>query len=97
MTYISVDMPLLQHPEITEVHRRADQGHANAYLCGADDGHSYYVKSQGATWRGLACEWVAARLAQAFGLPIALFAQVLIDERFAQFLQREGNRHLVAG
>lgn len=90
-------MPQLQHPEIIEVWGRADQGHANAYRCGADDGHSYYVKSQGATWRGLVCEWVTARLALAFGLPVAPFAQVLLDERFAQFLQRGGNRHLVAG
>ena len=88
---------MLQHPEIVEVWERAEQGHANAYRCGADDGNSYYVKSQGATWRGLACEWVAARLALALGLPIAPFAQVLIDDRFAKFLQRAGNRHLVAG
>lgn len=90
-------MPPLPHPEITEVWERADQGHANAYRCGADDGHSYYVKSQGATWRGLVCEWVAARLAFAFGLPIAPFAQVRLDEQFALFLQRSGNRHLAAG
>ncbi len=90
-------MPPLQHPEIIEVWERADQGHANAYRCGADDGRSYYVKSLGTTWRGLACEWVAARLALAFGLPIAPFAQVSIDEDFARFLQLDGNRHLVAG
>lgn len=90
-------MPHSQHPEIIEVWERAEQGHANAYRCGADDGHSYYVKSQGATWRGLVCEWVAARLALAFGLPIAPFTQVFLDEGFAQFLQRAGNRHLVAG
>jgi hypothetical protein len=90
-------MPKLQHPEIIEVGERADQGHANAYRCGADDGCSYYVKSQGATWRGLVCEWVAARLALAFGLPIAPFAQVSLDDDFAQFLQGSGNRHLVAG
>jgi hypothetical protein len=79
------------------VWERAEQGHANAYRCGADDGHSYYVKSLGATWRGVACEWVTARLALAFGLPIAPFAQVFLDEGFAEFLQRDGNRHLVAG
>ena len=90
-------MPQLQHPEIIEVWERAEQGHANAYHCGADDGHSYYVKSQGATWRGLVCEWVAARLALVFGLPIAPFAQVSLDDGFAQFLQRAGNRHLVSG
>ena len=88
---------LLQHPEIIEVFERADQGYANAYRCGADDGNSYYVKSQGTTWRGLVCEWVTARLALVVGLPIAPFAQVFLDEGFAQFLQRDGNRHLVAG
>jgi hypothetical protein len=31
------------------------------------------------------------------GLPIAPFAQVLIDARFARFLQRAGNQHLVEG
>ena len=90
-------MTQLLHPEIIEVWERADQGHANAYRCGADDNHSYYVKSQGATWRGVACEWVAARLALELKLPIAPFAQVVLDEDFARFLQRDGNRHLVAG
>ncbi|MGH8856510.1 MAG: HipA family kinase [Polaromonas sp.] len=89
-------MPL-QHPEIVEVWERAEQGQANAYRCGADDGHSYYVKSAGATWRSLVCEWVGGRLALALGLPIAPFAQVHIDEQFASFLQQAGNRHLVGG
>ena len=90
-------MPELQHPEIVEVWERADQGQANAYRCGASDGESYYVKSIGTTWRGLACEWIAARLAKALQLPIAPFAQVLIDERLAQFLRQSGNPHLAAG
>lgn len=90
-------MAKLQHPEIIEVWERAEQGHANAYRCGADDGHSYYVKSLGATWRGLVCEWVTAQLALAFGLPIAPFAQVFIDDGLAYSLHCAGNRHLVAG
>jgi len=40
---------------------------------------------------------VAARLALELELPIAPFAQVMLDQDFAKFLQREGNRHLVAG
>jgi hypothetical protein len=91
------NMPSALYPEIIEVIERADQGYANAYRCGASDGQNYYVKSLGTTWRGLACEWVAARLAQTFGLPVAPFTLVSIDDDFAQFLRTSGNVHLVAG
>jgi hypothetical protein len=88
---------MAKYPEIVEVVGPAEQGFANAYRCIANDGCNYYVKSEGSTWRGLVCEWVAARLAQVLGLPIAKFAQVDLAEDFADFLRSSGNYHLVKG
>ena len=88
---------VLQHPAITEVWERTQQGMTRPFRCGADDGHSYYVKSRGAGWRSLVCEWIAGRLAEALGLPVASFAQVQIDPSFEAVLRSEGDHDLAAG
>ena len=89
-------MPLL-HPVIIEVGERTEQGMTKPYRCGADDGHDYFVKSAGAGWRSLICEWMAGRLAIEFGLPVPPMAQVAIEDDLpAMFLQR-GDHDLVAG
>ena len=67
-------------PLIIEIFGRTDQGITRPFRCLADDGHHYYVKSVGAHWRSVVCEWIAGRLAEALGLPIAPFAQVELDE-----------------
>lgn len=54
---------------ITEIISRSDQGRTQPFLCRGDDGVEYFVKGRHAGLRSLCCEWIAARLAQAFGLP----------------------------
>ena len=88
---------MLQHPAITEVWERTEQGMTRPFRCGADDSHSYYVKSRGAGWRSLVCEWVAGRLATQLNLPIAPFAQVQVPEGFEMILKQRGDHDLAAG
>lgn len=88
---------MLLHPNITEVWERTEQGMTRPFHCGADDGHSYYVKSRGALWRSLVCEWVAGRLAEELALPIAPFAQVQVDDAFELILSARGEHDLAAG
>lgn len=59
---------------IEEVLRRSEQGLTRPFVCRGDDDALYYVKGKGAGRRSQICEWVAARLASAFGLPIAEYA-----------------------
>lgn len=63
---------------IEEVLGRAHQGVTRPFICQGDDGAVYYVKGVGAGRRSQICEWVAAQLATAFGLPVAdyVLAQV---------------------
>lgn len=89
-------MPL-QHPAIIELSGRTDQGMTKPYRCVADDGHRYYVKSEGAGWRSLVAEWVAGRLAVAFGLPVPDFRQVDVDPFLSDILRLEGDRDLAPG
>ena len=88
---------MLHHPAVIEVWERTEQGMTRPYRCGADDEHSYYVKSRGAGWRSLVCEWVAGRLATQLNLPIAPFAQVQVDEGFESILGLRGDHDLCAG
>lgn len=89
-------MPLI-HPAIIEVGERTEQGMTKPYRCVADDGQSYFVKSSGAGWRSLVCEWVAGRLATAFGLPVPPFSQVEIDDALARSREQQGDHDLAAG
>lgn len=71
---------------IEEVIGRSAQGITKPFICKGDDGHIYFVKGRDAGRRSQICEWVAARLATAFGLPIADYALAevpteLIDPR----------------
>jgi hypothetical protein len=90
-------LSMLNHPAIHEVWERTEQGMTRPYRCGADDGHSYYVKSRGAGWRSLVCEWVAGRLAVQLNLPIAPFAQVQVPAGFETIFKLRGDHDLAAG
>jgi hypothetical protein len=61
---------------IDQIRGRAEQGVTRPFLCRGEDERWYYVKGRGAGLRSLLCEWIAGRLAQAFGLPVAPFEQV---------------------
>ena len=88
---------MLKHPAITEIWERTQQGMTRPFRCGADDGYSYYLKSRGAGWRSLVCEWLAGQLAVALELPIAPFAQVRVDELFEDIMKFYGDHDLAAG
>lgn len=89
-------MPV-HRPLITEVIERTAQGMTRPYLCMADDGEAWYVKSAGAHWRSVVCEWVAGRLAAAFGLPLPPIAQPEVDEALAEAQRTLGDSDLAAG
>lgn len=59
---------------VVEVLDRSVQGITKPYVCRCDDGEVYFVKGRSATRPGLIAEWLCARLATQFGLPIAPYA-----------------------
>lgn len=65
---------------IVEVLDRALEGRTKPYVCRGDDGEVYYVKGRSATRPGLIAEWLCARLASAFGLPIAPFTIATVPD-----------------
>ena len=65
---------------IVEVLERSKQGRTEPYICRCDDGEVYFAKGISATRYGLICEWLCARLADKFGLPIAPYAIATVPE-----------------
>lgn len=76
---------------------RSPQGTTEPFICRGDDGEIYYVKGAGAGRRSLICEWVAAHLATAFGLPIAGYALAEVPEALVSLGVRADIRDLGAG
>jgi hypothetical protein len=50
------------------------------FICRGSDAATYFVKGADAGRRSQLCEWLAGRLAQILGLPVAPFSQVLVPE-----------------
>ncbi|MBS0356797.1 MAG: hypothetical protein JSR83_23185 [Proteobacteria bacterium] len=69
---------------IEEILRRSQQGVTRPFVCRGDDGALYYVKGRGAGRRSQICEWVAAQLATAFGLPIAEYALAAVPDELVE-------------
>jgi hypothetical protein len=65
---------------IVEILDRSSQGMTRPFLCKDEQGRLFYVKGGNADRRSLIAEWLCARLATAFGLPIAPYAIVHIPE-----------------
>lgn len=65
---------------IVEVLQRSAQGMTEPYVCRCDDGDIYFVKGRSATPRGLVAEWLCARLAESFGLPVAPYAMATVPD-----------------
>ena len=59
---------------IEEILGRSTQGVTKPFICRGDDGAIYFVKGRGSGRRSQICEWVAAKLATEYGIPIAEFA-----------------------
>ncbi|WPL15566.1 hypothetical protein Thiowin_00467 [Thiorhodovibrio winogradskyi] len=70
--------------QIVEVLRRSEQGMTQPFICRGDDGEIYFVKGIGAGRRSQICEWIAGKLALAFGLPIAPFHLVDVPEELSE-------------
>lgn len=82
---------------IEEVLGRAQQGLTEPFICRGDDGALYFVKGIGAGRRSQICEWVAARLASLFGLPIAEYALADVPPELVEFSGFPGIRDLGSG
>lgn len=82
---------------IEEVLGRSPQGKTEPFICRGDDGDTYYVKGAGAGRRSLICEWVAAHLATAFGLPIASYAMANVPAVLLSLAARKDILDLGAG
>lgn len=76
-------------PEISinEIVRKMRQGLTEPYLCKADDGNSYVVKSSNATYAGLVKEWIVAHLGQEFSLPIPQFKVAWLDDNLLKYTE----------
>lgn len=82
---------------IEEVIRRTEQGQTKPYLCRADDGHIYFVKSGGLPKRELVSEWLAANMAREIGIPIPEFSLAEIPEELCDRRMGDWVRDLVPG
>jgi|TARA_B110001454_G_C12620152_1_gene392535 hypothetical protein len=75
--------------EISEVIGLAAQGQGGAYQCRGEDNNLYWVKGLNAQRPFQVREWIAAHLAREFGLPIANFCLVNIDNDLEIYLPEE--------
>ncbi len=82
---------------IVEIKRRAEQGRTRPFLCRGEDDKWYWVKGNGAGKAALCREWIAGRIAQAFGLPIPRFVQADVPRELVEFSAVEGVQDLGAG
>ena len=82
---------------IEEVQGRAKQGVTEPFICQGDDGAVYFVKGIGAGRRSQICEWVSARLASAFGLPIADYVLAEVPAELIEHQVRADIGQLGAG
>ena len=69
---------------VVEVIERSKQGRTEPYICRCDDGEVYFVKGRSATRPGLVTEWLCARLAEQFGLPIAPYAIAMVPKELIE-------------
>jgi hypothetical protein len=70
---------------IEEIIRKMEQGKTEPYLCRDSIKEMYVVKRLTATFDGCIKEWISARLAKEFGLPIPPFSLAEIDEYLIEY------------
>ena len=66
--------------EICEVIRWSDQGVTRPFICRDEQGRQLWVKGRAWSSKELAAEWVCARLAHLWGLPVAKFSLVTVAD-----------------
>lgn len=79
--------------QIIEILRRSEQGVTRPFICRGDDDALYYVKGRGAGRNSLIKEWLAGRLAQAMGLPVAPFKLVWVPDALIDVQACTAHRH----
>lgn len=83
--------------QIRRVIRRSQQGVTSPFYCEDEDGKSCFVKGSIVGYRGLCCEWIGGRMAQALGLPIPRFGFVEVPELLIAGSAIEDIRQLGSG
>lgn len=82
---------------IDEIVRRSGQGVTRPFICRAEDGNLYFVKGKDAGKESRIAEYVCNHLAKSFGLPIADFAIVDVQDSLIAVTPREDIRDLGEG
>lgn len=75
--------------EVKEVIKKADQGLGEAYHCEGADRNLYWIKGYSAQRDFQVNEWISGFLAKAFGVPIASFTLLELDETLYMYLPSE--------
>ena len=83
--------------QIVEILGRSIQGITNPFYCRCEDGRAYFVKGVGAGKQSLISEYVAGRLARAFGLPVPDFEIVVVPTALIEWSARGDAHELGAG
>lgn len=83
--------------QIVEILGRSIQGVTNPFYCRCEDGEAYFVKGIGAGKQSLISEYVAGRLARAFGLPVPDFDIVDVPPELIEWSARDDAHELGAG
>lgn len=78
--------------EVKEVIKKSEQGEGEAYHCEGSDGDLYWIKGISALRNYQANEFLAASLATAFGISIASYRLMHIDEKLYLYLPPEFQR-----
>lgn len=83
--------------QIEEIQEKLTQGFSGVHRCLGEDGNCYYTKGYQVERIDQAKEWICANLAQRFGLPIAKFALVEVNEGLYQVTKNKDLRDLGYG
>lgn len=83
---------------VTQLIRRVEQGITRPFLCKASDSHHYYVKSPKAAGHDAVCkEWLAARIASEWGLPLPACVILTVPMELFEGLLSSEHRELGHG
>ena len=70
---------------VVRVLDRARQGATRPFICQGDDRQRYFVKGAAAGYASVVCDWIAATLGRAFGLPIPECRLIKVEANLVRF------------
>ena len=85
------------YPKLVTVCGRSQTGISRPFLCEADDGYFYYVKSENVTSEQRVKDFVFSRLAEEVGLPVSPVQILEIPEVLASYVVVEGKEEFRPG